>query len=259
MDNNQKFLQGLNTIRGKAALQKGIVSVADILAAFPGAELGDEQVALIYDYLEQENITLEAYEPHDVNTLEVDMAGEEDEEAAEPEREQRIFDLYTEELAAIAPLSAREEEALRLDLLSGTPRTKQQAARRLTEGNLRWVLQMARDYVGRGVPLPDLIQEGNLALWESIRSYEGEEDLADRLEKDIKKAMKELIRESSRSERTQDEMTLLANRIFEAVQEMEEELERPVTAAEIAAKTGLAEAKVEAVLKESAKALKNKE
>ena len=256
MDNNQKFLQGLHTIRNKAALRQGRISVPDILAAFPAAELSDAQVALIYDYLEQENIILEDYEPHDVHTL---TLGEEAAPGSETEREQRIFEMYQEDLAAIPPLSNEEEETLIPALLSGAPEARKKAAERLTEGNLRWVVQLAREFSGRGVPLADLIQEGNLALWESLQSYEGSEALADRLEKDIKKSMKALIRESESAGKKEDEMALLANRILETVQEMEEELDRPVTAAEISAKTGIPPARVEAVLQESARAIKKEE
>ena len=259
MDNNQLFLKGLQTIRNVAALKNGSIEVSDILAAFPGVELSDGQIALIYDYLDQENITLKDYEPHDVNTLELEMGDGDAESDGDAEREQRILTMYQEDLAAIAPLSSEEEDTLTLALLSGSPEEQEAAAKRLTEGNLRWVLSIARDFSGRGVALPDLIQEGNLALWESIQSFAGEEKLADRLEKDIKKAMKELIRESAGAERTEEEISLLANRIFETVKEMEEELNRPVTAAEISAKTGIPQNRVEAVLRESAKAIQNRE
>ena len=259
MDNNQKFLQGLNAIRNTAALKQGTIAVSDILAAFPGVELSDEQIGLIYAYLEQESITLADYEPHDVNTLELGDYEQGIGEGVDPAREQRVFEMYQADLDQIAPLSSREEEALVADLLSGSPEARRQAAERLTEGNLRWVVRLAREQAGGGVPLSDLIQEGNLALWESIQAYEGKEELAERLEKDIKKAMKALIRESSGAEQAEDQMTLWANRIFETVQAMEEELNRPVTAAEIAAKTGIPEARVEAVLRESARAIKNEE
>ena len=259
MDNNQLLLKGLRTIRNVAALKNGSIEVSDILAAFPGVELSDGQIALIYDYLDQENISLKDYEPHDVNTLELEMGDGEAESDGDLEREQRILAMYQEDLEAIAPLSNEEEEALTRALLKGGPGEQEAAAKRLTEGNLRWVLSIAKEFSGRGVALPDLIQEGNLALWESIQSFAGEEKLADRLEKDIKKAMKELIRESAGAERTEDEITLLANRIFETVKEMEEELNRPVTADEISAKTGIPQARVEAVLRESAKAIQNRE
>lgn len=259
MDNNQIFLKGLQSIHNTATLKNGTVSVPDILAAFPGLDLSGEQIALIYDYLERENISLEDYEPHHVNTLEVESGEGPETEGEESKRELRILEMYQTELEAIPPLSLEEEERLVRDLLAAARPLREQAAGRLTEGNLRWVLTIARDHAGQGVPLPDLIQEGNLALWESIRDYEGQEPLLDRLEKDIKRAMKNLIRESRLAEKREDELSLLANRILETVQEMEEELNRPVTAEEISAKTGVPQARVETILRESAKAIRKEE
>ena len=105
MDSNQKFLQGLSAIRNAAALKRGTVGVADILAAFPGLDLSDEQIALIYDYLERENITLEDYEPHDVNTVGLDELAEEAWGSADSEREQRIYEMYLDDLSPIPPIS----------------------------------------------------------------------------------------------------------------------------------------------------------
>jgi RNA polymerase primary sigma factor len=66
--------------------------------------------------------------------------------------------------------------AARIDLGSGDPElvelaaVGEQARQRLIEGNLRLVVSIARRYVGKGVPLLDLVQEGNLGL---IRAVEG--------------------------------------------------------------------------------------
>ena len=259
MDKNQQFLQGLNAIRNKAAIKRGTVSVADILAAFPGTELNDAQVALIYDYLERENITLEDYEPHDVNTVGLDDLAEEAWGGADSEREQRIFEMYQDDLASVPPISTAEDEELRRVLLEGDAEESRRAAERLTEGNLRWVVQIARGYAGRGVPLPDLIQEGNLALWECIQGYGGDGDLTALVEKAIHKSMKDLIREAGSFEKMEDQMAAMANRIMETVKAWEEENGRSATAAEISARTGIPESKVEEVLRESAKAIRNEE
>jgi RNA polymerase primary sigma factor len=48
----------------------------------------------------------------------------------------------------------------------------EQAKRGLCEGNLRWVVAIAKDYRNRGVPLLDLIQEGNAGLMRAIEKFE---------------------------------------------------------------------------------------
>lgn len=44
----------------------------------------------------------------------------------------------------------------------------------LIKHNLRLVISVARKYTGRGLPLPDLIQEGNIGLGRSVEKYDWE-------------------------------------------------------------------------------------
>jgi RNA polymerase primary sigma factor len=46
------------------------------------------------------------------------------------------------------------------------------AERDLVEANLRLVVSLARKHVGRGVPLPDLIQEGNIGLMQAAQKFD---------------------------------------------------------------------------------------
>lgn len=252
------FMQGLDAIRNTAALKQGVVSVGDIIRAFPGMELQEEQIALIYEFLDREGISLADYEPQE-EALDFKELAEETWGMAESESEQRLYDIYQEELARIRPISAEEESQLTDALLSTEEERRRSAAERLTEGNLRWVIQIAREHSGRGVPLPDLIQEGNMALWEAISLYRGEEELSRSLEKSIREALRRLIREVGHFGKTEEDMASLANRILETVSALEEETGEAVEAAEIARVTGIPLARVEAVLRESARAIKNKE
>lgn len=82
--------------------------------------------------------------------------------------------LYLEEIAA-AP-ACGDEKLLAEQLSSGD----QRAAQRLTELGLSRVVGIAAEYAGQAVLLLDLIQEGNIGLWEAISGYRGGDYAAQR-------------------------------------------------------------------------------
>lgn len=82
--------------------------------------------------------------------------------------------LYLEEIDA-AP-ACGDEKLLAEQLSSGD----QRAAQRLTELGLSRVVEIAAEYAGQAVLLLDLIQEGNIGLWEAISGYRGGDYAAQR-------------------------------------------------------------------------------
>ena len=75
---------------------------------------------------------------------------------------------YLNEIGLIPLLDANEEWALADRVQAGDG----EARRRLIEANLRLVVTVARGYVGRGVPLLDLIEEGNIGLIRAVEKFE---------------------------------------------------------------------------------------
>jgi RNA polymerase sigma factor (sigma-70 family) len=76
--------------------------------------------------------------------------------------------VYLGEIARIPLLSRDEEQALARRVRAGDEAAKQ----RMIEANLRLVVQIARRYLNRGLPLPDLIEEGNLGLLRAVEKFE---------------------------------------------------------------------------------------
>lgn len=75
---------------------------------------------------------------------------------------------YLARIALTPLLSAEEERALARRARAGDD----DARRQLVEANLRFVVKVARAYQGKGLPLVDLIQEGNLGLMEAVRKFD---------------------------------------------------------------------------------------
>ena len=113
----------------------------------------------------------------------------------ERDAEQRQIAQYFSEVSE-KPLLSREQEIalakqkdagikVRRQLVSGSFLTREQglklaerieagdaAVQELTEGNLRYVISMAKKYRGRGLPFSDLIQEGNLGLMKAVDKFD---------------------------------------------------------------------------------------
>ena len=75
---------------------------------------------------------------------------------------------YLQEIRQFPLLSPEEER----ELARGCARGDKDAIRRMVDSNLRLVVSVARDYVGRGVPMMDLIQEGSIGLLTAARKFD---------------------------------------------------------------------------------------
>ena len=75
---------------------------------------------------------------------------------------------YLNEIGLIPLLAAEQEWALAERVQAGDS----EARRGMIEANLRLVVTVARGYVGRGVPLMDLIEEGNIGLIRAVEKFE---------------------------------------------------------------------------------------
>jgi RNA polymerase sigma factor (sigma-70 family) len=93
-----------------------------------------------------------------------------DKEVREETRETSRANLavYFGEIARIPLLTREDEVALARRVRAGDEAAKA----RLVEANLRLVVQVARRYLNRGLPLPDLIEEGNLGLLRAVEKFD---------------------------------------------------------------------------------------
>lgn len=129
-------------------------------------------------------------------------------------------------------LSPEEEDALAHAARNGDA----EARRRLVESNLRFVVSVAKHYAGLGVPLLDLIQEGNVGLLKA----------ADRFDPDrghrfctyavwwIRQAVVRTVNEQGRLVRLPDYMRAQIRHLAAAEASLAQELGRPPGEAELA-------------------------
>jgi RNA polymerase primary sigma factor len=76
--------------------------------------------------------------------------------------------MYLHDLKDDVLLTAAEERELAEAIALGD----KNARKRMIEANLRLVVKIARDYIGRGIPLDDLIGEGNLGLIRAAEEFD---------------------------------------------------------------------------------------
>ena len=78
------------------------------------------------------------------------------------------LDAYIRQINSIPVLDADEERELALRL---EQQNDLEAAQQLIMSNLRFVVKIARGYSGYGLPLSDLIQEGNIGLMKAVKRF----------------------------------------------------------------------------------------
>jgi len=76
---------------------------------------------------------------------------------------------YLEELAGHHPLSREEEIGLAERIRKGD----REARDTLVQANLRFVVSVAKEYQSRGMPLGDMISEGNVGLIKAAERFDG--------------------------------------------------------------------------------------
>lgn len=83
-------------------------------------------------------------------------------------RENHSLDTYLQEIGKVDLLTAEQEIELAIKIKKGDT----EALEILTKANLRFVVSVAKQYQNQGLPLGDLINEGNLGLIKAVRRFD---------------------------------------------------------------------------------------
>ncbi len=155
--------------------------------------------------------------------------------------------MYLKEIGRVALLTADEEVQLALRMEMGDKSAKG----RLIEANLRLVVSIAKRYVGRGMQLLDLIQEGNMGLIKAVEKFDYRKGfkLSTYATWWIRQAITRAIADQARTIRIPVHMVETINKLIRTSRHLVQELGREPTPEEVGEEMGITPDKVREILK----------
>lgn len=147
-------------------------------------------------------------------------------------RDTPSLDKYLSEIGKVKLINAQQEVELAIRIKQGDDN----ALEELCKANLRFVVSVAKQYQGQGLTLPDLISEGNLGLIKAAKRFDetrGFKFISYAVWW-IRQQILQSLAEQARIVRLPLNKIGSINRINKAFAKLEQEHERPPTAAELA-------------------------
>jgi RNA polymerase primary sigma factor len=247
-----------------------IEEVSDLV--IEGREQGFLNADHVHDTLQDVDLTTDQIDDifilfHDlgIDILEGDETPENNghsaEASADEEQEERIpaldlsvktptYDpvrMYLKEIGKVPLLTAVQE----VSLAKRIERRDMAAKRKLIEANLRLVVSIAKRYVGRSMPILDLIQEGNLGLIRAVEKFDYRRGYKFSTYATwwIRQAITRAIADQARTIRIPVHMVEQMNKLFRVQRDLQSAIGREPTPEEIATQMGTTPAKVREILK----------
>ena len=245
----------------KIGKKAGKLSNEDFTKVLEASDLDSDDFDAIYMLLQQSGVNMERSGNPKVGLDDIDM---DISEADNPELEVEIKDsdleaaaesvnindpvrLYLKEIGKVPLLTAEEELDLAMRMEAGDIEAK----KKLAEANLRLVVSIAKRYVGRGMSLLDLIQEGNLGLIKAVEKFDYKKGFKFSTYATwwIRQAITRAIADQARTIRVPVHMVETINKLIRVSRQLLQELGREPTPAEIGKEMGFSEEKVREIQK----------
>ena len=236
------------------AKKDGHIEQRDIFAAIPEIAENAEALDALYTELAEQNLEITTTEPNPENFTD-EWEAEEEEPVVATDTAVYLDDdvaddsvrLYLREIGKIPLLNAEEELALAQRVVSGDKNAKDQMA----EANMRLVVSIAKRYVGRGLDLLDLIQEGNTGLLRAVEKFDPDKGFKFSTYATwwIRQAITRAIADQARTIRIPVHMVETINKLLRTQRRLTQELNREPTNEEIAKEMEIDIDKVEHIMK----------
>lgn len=225
----EKELKGLI----KKGKDQGFVSQEEILSAIPDVEDNIEKLDELYAILLDEGI--------EVSDKRQELIwGKDDSEEEDPSQNMDLSGLaddsvrmYLREIGKIPLINQEREVELAKKIEKGDKRAKKD----LAEANLRLVVSIAKRYIGRGLDLLDLIEEGNTGLLRAVEKFDYKRGYKFSTYATwwIRQAITRAIADQSRTIRIPVHMVESINKMIRVQRQLVQELGREPMPEEIAA------------------------
>ncbi len=224
--------------RGK---EKGTLTAHEVEGALERADITPEQYEEILEGLGELGIK--------VSSLDADEPVVAEEEVAVPDgmATDDPVKMYLKEIGRVPLLNAAQEVELAKRIEMG----EEEAKRQLAEANLRLVVSIAKRYVGRGMQLLDLIQEGNLGLIKAVEKFDYRKGYKFSTYATwwIRQAITRAIADQARTIRIPVHMVETINKLIRVSRQLVQELGREPTPEEIAEELDITVDRVREILK----------
>ncbi len=246
----------------------GKVSSKKLVETLDAVDATEEQTEQFYDVLEAAHVEIDVSDVLDlIGTAELDnpTLGEmeaieaealelQDKQLEEEYENAKLDDpvrMYLKEIGKIPLLTPEEELEVAKDLVSDDEKTRDAARKRMSEANLRLVVSIAKRYVGRGMQLLDLIQEGNLGLMKAVEKFDYTKGYKFSTYATwwIRQSITRAIADQARTIRIPVHMVETINKVLRTSHSMVQSLGREPTTQEIADELHMDLQKVEEILK----------
>ena len=269
----------LNMLLEKASIQ-GYLTTDDLVEVYPDVGQDSERLSVIMLALRNRGVEILDREM-DEPAYSEDISDNETGSWMDPDIRSVATDdtigLYLKDMSRVPLLKLEEEHDIALRIEAGRAAKKEFSCRKirkrsfehnrlealvqdgllardhLIKANTRLVISIAKRYMGHAIPFLDLIQEGNLGLMKAVEKFDVHRGFRFSTYATwwIRQTITRAIADQSRTIRVPVHMTDRIRQIYKSTHDLEQELGRVPTPAELAEKMGLDIKKVNWILKVS--------